>query len=177
MNAQPNNSPDNTSVPAFQTDSQLVAESEFQRFIAKIFFSQGEVRVGWRLAMYFAMAAAIFFLGTVLMQAVRPHRFGFLIRISLGELIFLVAAIVPSFVMARVERRGWGAYGLPVVNTFGRLFWIGIAWGIVSLTLLMVGLRSAGAFYFGSVTIDGARALKFALFWAAFFLLVGFFEE
>ena len=164
-------------VPEFQTDAQLVADSDFQKVVSKIFLSQGELRVGWRLVLYFAMAAAIFFLGTPLMQAVRPRRFEFLIRISLGELIFLVAALIPSVVMARVERRSWGAYGLATVNAFGRLFWVGTMWGIVSLTLLMVGLRSAGAFYFGSVTLHGTRVLEFALFWAVFFLLVGFFEE
>lgn len=163
--------------PAFQTDSQLVADSDFQRFVSRIFLCQGELRVGWRLVLYFAMAAVIFFLGTVVMQKVHPPRFEFLIRISLGELIFLLAAILPSLVMARMEGRNWSAYGLPARNAFGRLFWVGTAWGIVSLTMLMIGLRSAGAFYFGSVTIDNARALKFALFWAGFFLLVGLFEE
>jgi len=169
--------PENASVPAFQTDSQLVADSDFQGFISRIFLSQGELRVGWRLVLYFAIAAAIFFLGTVVMQTVHPRRFEFLIRISFGELIFLVAATVPAMVMARIEGRSWGAYGLPTRSAFGRLFGVGMMWGIVSLTLLMIGLRSAGAFYFGSVALDGARALKFALFWAAFFLLVGLFEE
>ena len=53
----------------------------------------------------------------------------------------------------------------------------GRALGIVSLTLLLVALRGAHAFYFGSIALHGVRVLKFAVFWAAFFLIVGFYEE
>ena len=41
----------------------------------------------------------------------------------------------------------------------------------------MLILRGMGAFYFGGIALHGVRVLKFAAFYALFFLLVGFFEE
>ena len=38
-------------------------------------------------------------------------------------------------------------------------------------------MRAAHVFYFGAVALHGVRLLKFAVFWASFFLIVGFYEE
>jgi len=41
----------------------------------------------------------------------------------------------------------------------------------------MLVLRATGAFTFGSLSLHGGRIVKFALYYAVFFLLTGFFEE
>jgi membrane protease YdiL (CAAX protease family) len=94
-----------------------------------------------------------------------------------AEAVMLVSAILPGFFMARVERRPFGDFGLPLRGAFGRNFWVGALWGIASLTVLMLVLRATGAFSFGSRDLHGARIVKFALYYAVFFLLTGFFEE
>lgn len=76
-----------------------------------------------------------------------------------------------------MEHRRFGDYGLPLRGAFGRLFWVGWVWGLGGLTLLMVMMRMARVFYFGSVTLHGVRVLKFAIFYAVAFLIVGLFEE
>jgi membrane protease YdiL (CAAX protease family) len=53
----------------------------------------------------------------------------------------------------------------------------GILWGLAAMTLLMIVLRGLSAFTFGHLALHGFRIVKFGAFWAAFFLLVGFFEE
>jgi membrane protease YdiL (CAAX protease family) len=88
-----------------------------------------------------------------------------------------LAAILPAFVMARIEKCPFGDFGLPARNAFRRNFWIGTLWGIVSLSVLMIALRLAGAFEFGSLSVHGLAIAKYALYYALFFLLVGFFEE
>ena len=95
----------------------------------------------------------------------------------LDEFGGLVAAVLPALVLARVERRPWGVYGLPMRSAFGKLFWIGTVWGFASITLLLGTLYGLRVFDVGHLAIHGARILKFGLFWAVFFLLVGFFEE
>jgi membrane protease YdiL (CAAX protease family) len=60
---------------------------------------------------------------------------------------------------------------------FGKLFWVGAVWGFASITLLMAMMYGARVFDLGHLAIHGARIVKFAAFWAVFFLLVGWFEE
>src|ERR1700686_4332193 len=62
-------------------------------------------------------------------------------------------------------------------RAFGRNFWVGTLWGIVSLSVLMLALRIAGAFEFGVLELHGARIWKFALYYAVLFLLTAFFED
>ena len=93
------------------------------------------------------------------------------------EASMMLAAILPGFVMARVEYRTFGDFGLPARRAFGRNFWVGTLWGIGSLSVLMLALRLAGAFEFGSLALHGPRIWKFAAYYALLFLLTGFFEE
>ena len=89
----------------------------------------------------------------------------------------MVAAILPAFAMARIERRPFGDFGLPARRAFGRNFWVGTLWGIASLSVLMLALRLTGAFEFGSLSLHGARIWKLAAYYAVLFLCTGLFEE
>lgn len=120
------------------------------------------------------MAWFIFRLATWLVESVDVNS---LWRRMITEGTLMLAAILPGFVMTRIEARPFGDFGLPLRAAFGRNFWAGTLWGIVSLSVLMLALRATGAFQFGSVALHGTRAWKFALYYAVFFLLTGFFEE
>jgi hypothetical protein len=88
-----------------------------------------------------------------------------------------LGALLPAMVMGRFEGRSIGDFGLPVRQAFGKLFWEGAVWGLAAITLLLVALRIAHAFYFGQVVLHGVRVLRFAAFWAVYFVVVGIFEE
>jgi uncharacterized protein len=88
-----------------------------------------------------------------------------------------LAALIPAIVLARVERRPWGAYGLPLRSTLVRRFGTGMLWGFIAISLLMVTLSGLHCFAFGHIVLHGARIARFAAFWAVMFLLVGLFEE
>ena len=62
------------------------------------------------------------------------------------EASMMLAVILPGFVMARIEDRPFGDFGLPARRAFGRNFWVGALWGIASLSVLMLALRVTGAF-------------------------------
>jgi membrane protease YdiL (CAAX protease family) len=66
---------------------------------------------------------------------------------------------------------------LPLRSAFGREFWLGVTWGLASITALVLGMRALRVFYFGSVALHGAQLIKFASLWGIAFLLVGIFEE
>jgi membrane protease YdiL (CAAX protease family) len=50
-------------------------------------------------------------------------------------------------------------------------------WGFASITLLLAVMYGLRVFDVGHLAIHGLRIVRFALFWAVFFLLVGLFEE
>ncbi len=87
------------------------------------------------------------------------------------------SAIVPAFVIAAIEDRRFGDYGLPPSRAFGKAFGSGVLWGLASLSLLLLIMRLLGVFSFAGVALHGARVWKFAAFWAVFFLFVALFEE
>jgi membrane protease YdiL (CAAX protease family) len=143
-----------------------------------IFVGPHGIRTPWRFLLYVVIAAAIFLALVVFTRALFSHHHLPSILIGLiTEFDLLVAATGSALVMARIEKRPFGAYGLPRSGAFGKMFWIGSLWGFAAISLLILSLRGAGVFSFGSFALHGTRVFKFALFWGVFFLLVGLFEE
>jgi membrane protease YdiL (CAAX protease family) len=150
--------------------------SPFEDRMQKVFIGRDGLRPIWRLVLYVLMYRALrFCLFVALAYGLSDALF--LWRQTAAELGLAIIAVAPALLMSRIEGRAFGCYGLPAGKAFGRLFWVGALWGIVSLTLLLLALRGAHAFYFGAFALHGVRALKFAVFWALFFLIVGFYEE
>jgi membrane protease YdiL (CAAX protease family) len=89
----------------------------------------------------------------------------------------MLGALLPAFLMGYIEGRSVDDYGLPRRQAFGKMFWIGAVWGLVAITILLVAMRAVHVVSFGPVVLHGIRIVKFAAFWAVFFLLVGVFEE
>lgn len=145
-------------------------------YVRTVFFGPDGLKSGWGLTFYFCAFYPLQFLVTGWAESLDLGAGG-LWNMMLAEFGLFVAAAAPSLVLAGVERRPWGVYGFPARQAFGKLFLKGTAWGIASVTLLLVALYGLRVFDFGHLAIHGARAARFALFWALFFLLVGFFEE
>lgn len=142
-----------------------------------IFVGPHGIRTPWRFLLYIVLAAAIFLALVAFTRALFSHHLPSMLIGLITEFDLLVAATGSALVMARIEKRPFGAYGLPRTDAFGRMFWIGSLWGFASISLLILSLRGAGVFSFGSFALHGTRVFKFALFWGVFFLLVGLFEE
>jgi membrane protease YdiL (CAAX protease family) len=149
-------------------------------FLHTVFVGPNGLRAGWRFAIYFAAFFALLILITFATRPfllLHPHQKPPVWVLFLRELESLVAAIIPALVAARIEKRPFGDYGLPLQRAFGKQFWIGLIWGICAITLLLAVMRGMGVFYLGGLALHGARILKFAAFWGVVFLTVGFFEE
>ena len=145
-------------------------------YVRTLFLGPDGLRPGWGFVFYIAMFYALQRLAVELAWA-RDLGAGGLWSSMLEEFGDLAAAVIPSLVLARIERRAWAAYGIPLRHAFGRLFWIGVLWGSVAISFLMFSLYGLHAFAFGHLALHGWRILRFAAFWAAMFLLVGLFEE
>lgn len=145
--------------------------------IQVIFLGPSGLRPGWRIFLYLGMAVILFFLLSPFEHLIPLRHAGRLWRDFYIEAVLAISAIAPSAIMAVVEKRPFGAYGLPPRSAFGQQFWIGLLWGIVSLSGLLLLMDAVGVFSFGNLALHGIRIARFSIFWGAYFLLVGFFEE
>lgn len=149
--------------------------------IRLVFFNDRELRAGWRLLIYLLLAAIVNILVALLARGRQPSAITVLsprfVFFSHGTL--LLGVLIPALVMAFFERRTLGHYGLPVrlQEALGKNFWLGMLWGVVALTLLLLILRINGSFLFGGVGITAATAFRYALLWAIAFFLVAVAEE
>jgi membrane protease YdiL (CAAX protease family) len=145
----------------------------------EIFVGTAGVRAGWRFLAYLAIGGLCFVLFTSLAQwllvASRP---GFNPWIMLAdEGAGFLAALVPALIMGKFEARALRDYGLPGRGLLSRRFCEGMAWGIVSISVLMAALHGAHAFDYGRIELHGYYLVKWGVFWGVFFLCVGLFEE
>lgn len=145
-----------------------------------ILFGGLGVRAGWRILGYFVL----FFLTAYWLMWLGASFFpepvsgvASLWREMYQEVALVLGALLPAILMARFEERSLADYGLPPHAAFGKMFWVGAGWGLAAITLLLLALRALHAFYFGQMVLHGSRALRFALFWGVYFVLVGVFEE
>ncbi|MBS1849509.1 MAG: CPBP family intramembrane metalloprotease [Acidobacteria bacterium] len=145
--------------------------------VHNIFLGPHGLRAGWRLLIYLAFAFLLVLLARFFLQRLQGVIKVQLWGMMLGEFAAMVVAFVPAWIMARIEKRRFGAYGLPAGTAFRKNFWVGLVWGLVWLTILMLGMIAVHAFHISGLALSGVRILKFAAFYAVFFLLVGFFEE
>jgi hypothetical protein len=106
----------------------------------------------------------------VLLEDIDPHLAIKLWLDMITELGSFVVVAIPAVVMGWIERRPFGDYGLPRRGAFGKSFWVGMVWGIVAITALILAIGGVGDFSLGAVALHGKRILKFAAFWGAFFL-------
>jgi len=158
--------------PVLPTPPQSLLESRNPTF----FGPQG-LRVGWRLLLYLVMWRVLRALLGILLEKIDP-----LISVRLWldfitELGAFLAVGLPAVVMGRIEKRPFGDYGLPRRGAFGKLFWAGMLWGILAISVLVLAIGGVGDFSLGGLALHGGRILKFAAFWGAFFICVGLFEE
>jgi membrane protease YdiL (CAAX protease family) len=144
---------------------------------SSMFMGPDGLRSGWGFLLYLGMVVAMVFFSLRGLSKPMHALKGSVWEPLAQEALLAMVAFLPALVMARIEKRNFGAYGLPSAQAFGRRFFAGLLWGFSALTVLLCVLRVNGSFYFGSAEIHGARAAKFALFWAAVVILVGFFEE
>jgi uncharacterized protein len=172
-------------IPATKSDiaaSPSFAAATQPSYARTLFFSRDsgrdggrdDLRPGWGFTFY---AVMYYLLQKVVNAWAGSWDLGVLRSAMALEFALFVAAVIPALVLAKVERRRWAAFGLPLREAFGRLFWVGAVWGFAGITLLLAALHGLHVFSFGHIVLHGARIAKFAAFWAGMFLLVGLFEE
>lgn len=147
--------------------------------LGKIFLNDKGVRVGWRLLIYATFVAGLGFGGLiVLQQFVGPTRGVFSLDYWFPYEAFCFAVVFgAALIMAQIEGRSPGVYGLPLSGAFGKLFWKGCLIGLAEVSALIGLIAAFGGYSFGDVALHGKELLRWGMLWAVLFVFVGLFEE
>ena len=153
-----------------------------QRTLAEVvFLGPNGIRAGWRAALYVAIFVIIeFALQSLIALDPFASAADFLRTpeaLLIRELVLIAGALGAAQIMALMEQRKIGAYGIPWSGALSARFWQGTAWGIVQLSALMLLIAAWHGYTFGGLALSGGPLVKYALRWAAVFLAVGFAEE
>jgi membrane protease YdiL (CAAX protease family) len=95
----------------------------------------------------------------------------------LTEIPAAICLLVCGLVMARIEKRGLGDYGLSLRRGASKHFLWGLFWGLCVFSGVIALIAALHGFSFGGLALHGLALLKYASLWAIGFLLVGFVEE
>jgi membrane protease YdiL (CAAX protease family) len=144
-----------------------------------LFLNRTGLRAGWRLLIYAAVFLVFWTTSTFLVSFVlRPAWGVFSSSFQLfAELARFLAAFFAAWVMSKLEARPMAVYGLPARGLFGKQFWFGCLFGFCEISILIGLIAAFGGYSFGNLAEHGGTIAKWALFWGAFFFVVGLFEE
>lgn len=138
------------------------------------------IRAGWRFTIFvllvFGFSKLFFWFLTTLFQY-QEHAGWFPTDFLLDGALSFGAALLAAWIMSKLERRPFAEYGLPWRARFRKHFWHGTLWGFAASLLMIILLRLLGAASFEGLALHGQTLAKFALLWAAAFLLLGSAEE
>jgi hypothetical protein len=153
-----------------------------------IFRGPNGIRAGWRVLLFLALVilvTLVFMTPFVVMRALRgggpqvSFGVGGLTPLGLGiseGTLFLIPSIA-ALIMARIEHRKFGQYGLSARHAFGKDFWIGTVVGFSSISACLLGIFAFHGFHLTGLAIHGTTIASATAAWAATFVIVGLAEE
>ena len=134
-----------------------------------IFVGPAGMRAGLRLLLFFVILIPMGYGASLivdpLLRKLQVDAFT-----PVGGLVTMAILVAPlllaTWIMARIEGHRIDDYGLPRRRAFRAQFWQGAAISFVSFTALLLVLRLAGAFSFGSLALHSAAILQYGALWA-----------
>ena len=162
-------------------DQQGISRTEGVGYtISRIFVGPDGLRAFWKLAIFITLWRVLVWVVTFVLHALHLHMRAteFTVRANIirDGLAFLTV-MAATAIMARVEKRSIGSYGLPLRGAFGLRFFEGLFWGFVAECVTIFTLYLTGNVSFQGLDQQGRAALYYAVGWGIAFLMVGFFEE
>jgi uncharacterized protein len=145
-----------------------------------VFIGPNGLRAGWRLLIFFAILVPLGYLTNRLVDSVL-RQLQLDIYTPLGGTMvtapLVVALLLASWIMAKIEGRSIAEYGLPWQRAFCGQFWQGAAISFASITALLFVVRLTGAFSFGPLGLHGSDILKYAILWTLPLFLAALLED
>jgi len=150
--------------------------------LRKIFVGKDGLRAIWSVLIFIcifaALVAAAMFIGRKFFPSSQPSKG--MSELSLkfafaNESIFAFAALLATWIMSKIERRG-RTYGYGGAQKLSH-FLAGLISGAILISLLILVLWKGGLLVIDSRLIYGGAAFRYGFLWLLAFCLVGLFEE
>ena len=137
------------------------------------------LRAGWRLLLFAVLVEGLGALPFLVIQLLHLQRPAGMTAgtLAFGEALQFAFAALGTFIMARLERRRFGAYGLSGRGALGRMFWVGSLWGFLAVVALIGLIMAARGLSIGGLAIHGADLARYLVLWTIAFIGVGLYEE
>jgi uncharacterized protein len=165
--------------PGQDSSEQALLISHPQTAPSNWLVGPGGLRAGWRLLIYLCLILVLSAIATVAALGFAKPASGLPTPFALlmQDLVGFVVVIGAALIMARIERRSIGDYGLPARGCLGGKFWLGFLFGLLEISILMGLIRAFGGFSFGPLALQGSAIARWGAFHLLLFLFVGLFEE
>jgi len=146
--------------------------------VKSVFVGPRGLRPGWGFAI-FAILWIVLSAGLqVAVSLVYRHHAGMDPRDFLvSDGLSLAATFVVLVLMARIEKRRVGDYGLSLAAGFVRRWALGLVWGLAPVAVVMLGIRLLGGVEFHGWAMSGGALAGWAAIWAISMVVLGLFEE
>jgi len=150
-----------------------------------VFRGPNGIRAGWRLLIFLAILAglmAVLFLIVATIKHGKGARFGGLSQLtpsalSLSEGVSFLLVALAAVIMARIEHRRWGQYGLPILSAFKKDFWIGGVAGFAAISGCLLAIFGLHGFRITGLNLHGSMIPFATAAWCVTFVIVGLSEE
>ena len=149
-----------------------------------IFRGPNGIRAGWRALIFIAIlvglsVALLLIMGLISHGRKPPTSMSMQtpVGLSLSEGTIFLFTSIAALIMARIEHRTYGQYGLPARSAFKRDFWIGAIVGFAAISACLAGIAGLHGFHVTGMGIHGPVILSATAAWCMTFVLVGLAEE
>jgi membrane protease YdiL (CAAX protease family) len=156
-----------------------MAEKSWRELLKKALHGPGGLRSGWRLLVFNAIFLGLSLAVTGVARLVYgPSEPEWTIQVFLvARTASLLIAFLSVAAMARIERRSFGQYGFSRRGGFGKLFWEGSLWGLLSVGAAVFLISLWGGYSIRGIALQGRELFLFTVLWALAFCIASVFEE
>jgi hypothetical protein len=120
-----------------------MAEKSSAPFFRRVFLGPYGLRSGRRLlilnAIFWGLGEAVLLVSRQIHGPSEPE---WTVQVFLvGSVASLLIALISVWAMTKIEHRSFAHYGLSRAGAFGRLFWEGSLWGILSVSAVVLPIK------------------------------------
>jgi uncharacterized protein len=164
-------------------DPEILPPTQQESNAVTIFRGVNGIRAGWRVVIFLSISAGLLLVFAVILAVLSRGNVRLAITeltpftLSMGEGTLFLLTAIPALIMAIIEHRKFGQYGLPVRFAFRADFWVGTAIGFLAISTCLFGIFALHGFHIAGLAIHGSTIASATAAWVATFIIVGLAEE